>query len=170
MRASCFFACLVMLPLTGGCTQPSGMYQAAQVRIVDSRPCFTVVDSDESRRTRPVVGAVSVDRFNGSGWENVWGWITPLEPVVRLGPDQCIPFGTPLVVGGSNHVREPLQPGERYHVAINSEIPNPLGLGDAMVGRMYGRDFCLVVDAGGQVAVVYVPKVAGRRQWEVCDQ
>ena len=170
MKVSCLFACLIVLPATGGCTQPAGMYQKAQVRVVDSRPCFAVADSEESRRTPPVVGAVSVDRFTGSDWEYVWAWITPLDPVVRLGPDQCVPFGTPLIAGGSNHVQALLQPGERYHVGINSQISNPSPVGDAMVGRMYGRDFCLGVDVGGEVAVVYVPTVAGERQWDVCEE
>lgn len=169
MRASCLLACLVLLPATGGCTQPAGMYQNAQVRIVDSQVCFTVADSGESRRTPPVVGAVWVDRFTGSDWERVWAWVTPLEPIFLLGPDQCVPFGTALVAGGSNQVHASLQAGERYHVAINSEIPNPSPVGDAMVGRMYGRDFCLVADAGGEMAVVYVATVAGHRQWGVCD-
>ena len=169
MRIGLLVVGLAILPATGGCTQPAGMYQTAQVRLVDSRPCFAVADNDEARRTPPVLTAISVDRFTGADWTNVWRWITPVEPSVTLVPDQCIPFGTALVAGGSNQVHASLQAGERYHVAINSEIPNPSPVGDAMVGRMYGRDFCLVADAGGEMAVVYVAKVAGHRQWGVCD-
>ena len=84
MRTCSLLLCLAVVPATGGCTQPAGMYQQAQVRIVDSQLCFTVADTDEARRTPPMLTAISVNRFTGADWEYVWRWITPLEPAVTL--------------------------------------------------------------------------------------
>ena len=168
MRTSFLFLCLAVLPATGGCSQPAGMYQAAQVRVVDSQLCFAVADSDEARRTPPVLTAISVDRFTGSDWEHVWQWITPLEPPVTLTPDQCIPFGSALVAGGSNDLVATLQPGERYGVAINSQIVNPEPGGDPTVGRIYSRHFCLQSSGGGGLTPTEVPRVRGELKWEVC--
>ena len=168
MRTCSLLLCLAVVPATGGCTQPAGMYQQAQVRIVDSQLCFTVADTDEARRTPPMLTAISVNRFTGADWEYVWRWITPLEPAVTLTADECIPFGTALVAGGSNELVATLQPGERYGVSINSQIVNPVSGGDPTVGRIYSRHFCLQSSAGAGLTVIEVPRVRGELQWEVC--
>ena len=168
MRISLLVVGLAILPATGGCTQPAGMYQTAQVRLVDSRPCFAVADNDEARRTPPVLTAISVDRFTGADWTNVWRWITPVEPSVTLVPDQCIPFGSALVAGGSSNVVATLQPGERYGVSINSQIVNPESDGDPMVGRIYSQSFCLQSSSNGGLTVIEVPRVRGELKWGVC--
>ena len=169
MNLRCLLLCICVLPATGGCTQPVGMYQQAQVRIVDSQLCFAVADTGEARRTPPVLTAISVDRFTGSDWENVWHWITPLEPQVTLSPDQCIPFGSALIAGGTSDFVATLQPGERYSVAINSQIVNPEPLGDPTVGRMYSRRFCLKPSASGAPTLIEVPQVRGETVWSVCE-
>lgn len=144
------------------------MYQEAQVRFVDAKPCFAVADTDEARRTPPVVTTASVDEFTGADWQNVWQWTTPAEPPVPLSPDICIPYGEPLIAIGTYGNAPPLRPGARYHVAINSQIVNPDVDGDPVVGRVYSREFCLRLDAGGRVEVIVVPRASGQSQWDVC--
>lgn len=170
MRTCSLLLCLAILPATGGCTQPVGMYQKAQVRIVGSQLCFAVADTDEARRTPPVLTAISVSRFTGSDWENVWRWITPLEPPVTVSPDQCIPFGSAPVAGGSSDGVATLQPGERYGVSMNSQIVNPEPGGDPTVGRIYSQYFCLQPSVGGVPTLIEVPRVRGETVWNVCEQ
>ena len=160
---------LLMMPLTAGCTQPAGMYQEARVLIVDGQACFGVANNKESRNTPPVLTAVSVDRFTGTDWENVWSWITPETPAVTLRPEQCIGFGRPLIPAGASKLAGPLRTGERYNITINSQIPNPRHRGDRMIGRAYTRDFCLQASSDGSLRAIAVPTTAGKTQWRVCE-
>lgn len=157
------------LPFPAGCTQPTRIYQEARIRIVDSQLCFAVADTEEVRRTAPTVGAVSVDRFDGSDWENVWNWIVPPQSPITLEADDCVPFGQHSASGAGVDPPAPLRPGERYHVAINAQIPNAAAEGDRMLGRLYSREFCLRTMAGGELEVVTVPRARGKSQWSVCE-
>lgn len=160
---------LMLAPQVGGCTQPAGMYQDATIRIVDSRPCFSVVDSKEARKTPPTIAAISVSKFVDSKWKRIWSWITPLEPETTLRPDDCIPYGYRPANDPPQQAPERLRPGERYDLSINAGIPNLSPRGDRTLGRMYGQYFCLRENAGGSQEVLLVPRSKGVTQWQLCD-
>lgn len=159
----------LLIPLTAGCRQPSGMYQPAVVKIIDSQPCFGVADSDETRHTPPTIAAISVDRGTDGGVENVWSWITPLTPAVTLHPSDCIPYGYGASAGEAHQSGHNPSVGERYSVSINAQIPNPSPHGDRMLGRMYGLEFCLVKSADGELRAISVPRSRGAPMWQVCE-
>lgn len=159
---------LLTMSFPAACMQPRGMYQDAEIRMAGSVPCFTVPDKKETRRSNPALAAISVDRYNGSDWEGVWYWITPEHPVVLLSPEECILFGQESTIGRSQAPLAPLRPGERYHLAINAEIPNPSKRGDRTLGRMYSRDFCLRADQTGELEIILVPRMQGVVQWQLC--
>lgn len=160
---------LLVVPLTAGCNEPAGMYQEARVLIVDGQACFAVANNEEARNTPPVLTAVSVDRFTGTDWENVWAWIPPEAPAVALHPEQCIVFGRPPNSAGTSKLAGPLRTEERYNITINSQIKNPRHWGDDMVGRAYTREFCLQTSTDGNLLAIAVPSVAGKTQWSVCE-
>ena len=157
------------LPFAAGCRQPAKMYQDAQVRIVDSQVCFSVSASEEAQRTPPTIAAISVSKYTENGGDTMWQWITPNKPSITLRPEDCIPYGyrggEVVNVGATSALRT----GGRYHVAINSDIPNPATRGDRWLNRMYSRDFCLVSAPDGGMDVVLVPRSAGALQWSVCE-
>ncbi len=160
---------LLLAPCVGGCTQPPDMYQPATILIKESQLCFSVADSDETRRTPPILAAISVSEQVGSEWKKQWSWITPLAPETILRPDDCIPYGFRPIDAPQDHPLQPLRQGGRYHVSINSEIPNPARRGDRMVGRKYSLDFCVVRNAAGEAEAVIVPSSRGVTQWQICD-
>lgn len=157
-----------ILPFAAGCRQPAGMYQDAQVRIVGSQVCFSVNASEEARRTPPTIAAISVSRYTENGGDTMWQWITPYKPPITLRPEDCIPYGYRGREVADVGATSALRPGARYHVAINSDIPNPATRGDRWLNRMYSRDFCLVTAPDGGIDVVLVPRSAGAPQWSLC--
>lgn len=161
---------MILAPWVGGCTQPPGTYQHATIRMIDSQPCFSVADSDETRSAPPSLAAISLSEQVDSEWKKQWSWITPLAPETILRPDDCIPYGFRSADDPQDHPLQPLRQGGRYHVSINSEIPNPARHGDRTVGRIYSLDFCVVPDAGGEVEAVIVPSSRGVTQWQICYQ
>lgn len=170
MKTGAVLLPMLLAPCVGGSTQPPGMYQPATIRITDSQLCFSVADSDETRRTPPILAAISVSEHLGSEWKKQWSWTTPLAPETILRPEDCIPYGYRPIDDPQDYPLQPFRPGGRYHVSINSEIPNPARRGDRMVGRMYNVDFCVVRAAAGEVEAVIVPSSRGVTQWQVCDQ
>lgn len=168
MRTCSLYLCFALLPTTGGCSQPDGMYQQAQVRLVDSQLCFAIADTGEARDTPPTLTSISVARFTGSDWEYVWRWTSPLEPPVQLSPDRCIPYGSSPIAGATGARIAALRPGERYGVSINAQILNPTSGGDPTVGRVYSQHFCLQQSGNGVLTPIQVSQVRGDPGWEVC--
>jgi len=164
-----FFLLALAVPLTAACTQPTDMYQTAVIKSIDSNLCFSVADTQETRKEAPTITAIAVDRFEGGQWTRVWQWLTPLTPATRLGPGNCIAYGHQTAVDSVRASPPPLRVGERYGVEINSQIPNPSAKGDRMLGRMYGQEFCLRSLADGKVEVVLVPRTQGKLQWQQCE-
>ena len=161
---------MILAPWIGGCTGPPGMYQHATIRMVDSKPCFSVADIDEARSTPPSLAAISASEQVRFEWKKLWSWITPLAPETISRPDDVIPYGFRKVGDPQEHPLQPLRQGGRYHVSINSEITNPARHGDRTVGRIYSLDFCVVPDAGGEGEAVIVPSSRGVPQWQICYQ
>lgn len=160
---------LIFTPSIGGCTQPSGMYQKATIRVSNSQLCFSVADSWQARRTPPTIVAISVSKFVHSEWAQIWGWDAPLGPKATLHPDDCILYGERSADDASQQSPERLRPGERYDVSINSWIPNPSPRGDPKLGRMYGQYFCLRETTDSLTEVIEVPVVQGKTQWQLCN-
>lgn len=162
---------IALFPLAGGCRQPANTYQPATIRWVDGQACFSVADTDESWKTPPTIGAISVSQYMNDGWVELWGWTTPLSPPTTLGPNQCIPYGfLPAEETGGTVAPSPLVPGARYGVQINAQIPNLRPGGDHMVSRRYSRKFCLQPSASGAPTLIEVPQVRGETVWSVCEQ
>lgn len=159
---------LLSVSFAAACMQPPGMYQRAEVRMQGSVPCFSIPDTEETRRIAPVLSAISVDRYTGGAWETIWYWITPETPAFQLEPTECVPFGYEPPAGEFQAPTTPMKSGDRYHVAINSQIPNPSRRGDRTLGRMYSLDFCLQAQPDGTFAAVPVPRLMGEAQWQVC--
>ena len=170
MNRLCAFLLIALFPLVGGCRQPANTYQQAAIRWVDGAACFSVADTEESWKTPPTIGAISVSQYINDAWIELWGWTTPLSPPTTLGPNQCIPYGhSPSAETGRAAVPT-LVPGARYGVEINAQIPNPRAGGDRMVSRRYSRQFCLWPTEGRVSPLVEVPRVRGELRWEVCGQ
>lgn len=159
---------LIALPGVAGCTQPRGMYQEAEIRFDNSTPCFMVADTAEARANPPALVSVSVDRFVGGGWENLWEWIAPPEPRVHIKPGECAPTGATMPLTEVSPYQ--LQTGQKYHLVISAQIPNPTPGGDVNLGRIYSQEFCLKEVARGKVEAVNVPRVRGVSRWEVCER
>lgn len=160
---------LMSVPLTAGCTQPAGMYRAAQVRLLDSTVCFSVSDDSETRQFAPEIAGLTVSRHTPAGPVTAWKLdLTAAVPAARLSPGDCIAHGFRPKAGPHPTGTESLQPGERYSVDINAFIRGPETPGDGWLNRMYSRDFCLRAAANGTVQLVLVPWGRGEPQWQVC--
>lgn len=171
MNRRCAVLLVALFPLVGGCRQPANTYQQATIRWADGQACFSVADTDESRRTPPTVAAISVSEYGNGEWIRLWEAAAPLSPPTILAPHQCIPYGYRFLDEASGEsVAQPLVVGGRYGVEINAQIPNPRAGGDRMVSRRYSRHFCLQPTAGGASSLVEVPRVRGELRWEVCGQ
>ena len=159
----------MLLPISGGCTTPRETYQAATVRWADGQACFSVADTPESRKTPPIIAAVTLSKQTPQGWLQLWSWVTPLSPPVTLNPSDCIPYGHPHAQGVKHPGKStPLMPGERYGVQINAQVPNPQPGGDRMVTRRYSRHFCLQASDTGTPTIILVPRVKGELDWNAC--
>lgn len=161
---------LALLPLAAGCNQPRGTYQHATVTWVGDTACFSVADTEESRRTAPVLAAISVSRQTGGGWVDLWHWATPVATPTVLPPDRCLRYGeAPQAATSPSFAAPPLRPGERYVVEINGEVPNPLPGGDATLSRSYSRHFCILPTGQGAHRVALVQQIRGELDWSVCQ-
>ncbi|MGH8075166.1 MAG: hypothetical protein ACREO4_14045 [Lysobacter sp.] len=171
MNRRCALLFAALFPLVGGCRQPANTYQQATIRWTDEQACFSVADTDESRRTPPTVAAISVSQFNDGQWVRLWVSAAPLSPPTTLAPRQCISYGHGFAgAAGKGSVAPPLVAGGRYGVEINAQVPNPRAGGDRMVSRRYSGHFCLQSSGNGGSTLIEVPRVRGDLAWEVCGQ
>ncbi|QCU72526.1 hypothetical protein E5843_14450 [Luteimonas yindakuii] len=167
MRPILLGAILLALPGIGGCTQPRGTYQAAAVSFDRAGVCFSIPDSEESRRSTPEVTSLTVSRLADDGWVPVLQWDSP-GGGTRLRPGECLYRARVEIHPRDGLPDETLRPGARYGVDITGEIANPAGRGDPTVLRRYEADFCLVEHAAS-MRIELVPRTRGELDWSVCE-
>lgn len=170
MKRSAVALLLAASSFQAGCSQPRDLYQPAVVSMVDSRPCFSVGDSPETRRARPRIAALTVLSERDAGSEMAWAIdLTEREPAVELAPENCLAYGEALP--GARVIEAPrqLRAGERYSVSINAHIQDPRSSGTDWNNRVYRLSFCLALSGGGVLEVREVPWRRGQWAWHVCD-
>ncbi|GAB2612954.1 hypothetical protein [Novilysobacter erysipheiresistens] len=159
----------LLLPLAGGCAQPSDLYQRATVVMVDEQICVSVAgdSGDRSRSTR--VAGVTLSRVSGDRTEAVWELdFTGADEPFFLVPGKCLRPGAPHGDGVVEVLLETPVTGVHYALSIMGTVPTDEPGGDGLATRLYRENFCLKQQTTSVTSIVPVPWGAGRPQWEVC--
>ena len=162
---------LGVFPFLSSCSEPH-VYQWGRMTQIGELPCFSVADSEETRRTPPKLAALVIEGLKkGQRAQVVWNLTFVGEQEVQLPPTECIPYGdSSRGVKAWPDTAPPLQAGVVYTYSFNSDIPAAYADG-SLANRVYAGDFCLTRDSEGHATFHEIrwDEKAKKRHWEVCE-
>lgn len=170
MRTTTLMAGL-LLPIAGGCTQPSDLYQRAIVTIVDGQVCVAVTSDGNNPSNSTRLAGLTLSRLSGDRTEAVWELdFTAAPRSFVISPQECLRPGEPHGEGVTEVLLAKPVPGERYMLSIMGAVLTDEPDDDGWVTRLYRENFCLKQNVLSETSIVSVPWGAGRPRWEVCTE
>ncbi|MCD7099067.1 hypothetical protein [Stenotrophomonas sp. MMGLT7] len=120
----------------------------------DGKPCFALKPDRETRRYRSRIAYVNVasDPSPGSTEPARVAWASTLPPApgeYTLGAEECLAYGQRVPGEEIVTAAQPLQPGVRYTVTMNTFLRGKGG----STNSGYAGQFCLARDRQGRVRV-----------------
>lgn len=161
----------LLLPIAGGCTQPSGLYQRAVVAMVDEQICVSVTSDGDNRSNSTRLAGLTLSRLSGDRTEAIWELdFTAAPQSFSLSPEECLRPGEPHGEGVTEVLLAKPVLGERYTLSIMGAVPADAPDDGGWVTRLYRENFCLRGGILSEASIVSVPWGAGRPRWEVCTE
>lgn len=155
---------MLYLLATLACSQAQAWSRMAyaEVRMVNSLPCFSISKKEERRNGIPKIGALNLSDLSVKPAIKLWSFIMPVMVTIPVRASSCILYGV-APAGAETRPAPPLQTGRLYDVFLNGRPDDPADPTRGYVGK-----FCLKAKASGGQELVVV--TSDMREWrdEIC--